>query len=888
MGNVDNTADANKSVKFASGATSAVSATTSVSATTAPWSGITGKPTKFTPDLHTHAASDITSGIFDAARIPTAIKVNSATTATSATTSVSATTTPWGGITGKPTGYTPTAHTHKPEEVGLESALKYHGVTTTKLTDGSTTKPITIGGVNHYQSAGCVVIYTTTESGDTEFVWNGESWDKLGDGVNYKVKQTPVSDPTANGSALTFIDSISQDANGVITVTKKNLNTAIKVNSATTATTAAKAVADGNGNNIVNTYATKTSIPTVNNGKLAIQVNGTETASFTANQSGNSTVNFKPGNNVTITQSGGVITINATDTNTDTHHTGKTIVGATSAATADATASNGSVWMNFIENGTVRSNTNIKGTGSVTVTADTSGNIVINGTDTKYTHPTTTGNKHIPSGGNEGQFLGWSADGTAKWVANPNTDTQSDWNETATGSSAYIKNKPTIPTSGTVSGWGFTKNAGTVTSVTVKGANGLTGSGTVSTSGTITISGAAATSATTGVSKLVTGEVSGTTYTAGEAAAAAHTHGQYLTGYTEQYKGTITGIKMNNASKGTSGVVDLGTVLTAQTQVDWNTTATTSSSYIKNKPTIPTVGYGTSVADTGCSGFAVFTTAATPTIHNMDKENVLRYIDLYDFRLIGITGNTPGIVVANYEYYSGNAFKSSEVKVPTGTTSDTVAVGNHTHASVKSATTVYSTTGSSTSTYQLLGTTASSSGAYGTIGSSLSSIKMNPSTGTLSATTFVGNLNGKINATTGTSKYYLLGHSLSSNTADSVYKNANVYMSGGALFASSDERLKTFIENVDGDPEKIKQIPKVYFHWNDDEEKNRQLGTFAQGLEKVYPELVCKDEDGTRGVSYDKLSVVSLAGIDKLYEIVQELQKKNEELEKRIKDLENK
>ena len=43
--------------------------------------------------------------------------------------------------------------------------------------------------------------------------------------------------------------------------------------------------------------------------------------------------------------------------------------------------------------------------------------------DTVYTHPTTSGNKHIPSGGSSGQFLGWDSDGTAKWVNNPNTNT---------------------------------------------------------------------------------------------------------------------------------------------------------------------------------------------------------------------------------------------------------------------------------------------------------------------------------------------------------------------------------------------------------------------------------------------------------------------------------
>lgn len=41
-------------------------------------------------------------------------------------------------------------------------------------------------------------------------------------------------------------------------------------------------------------------------------------------------------------------------------------------------------------------------------------------TDTKYTHPTTSGNKHIPSGGSDGQSLVWESDGTAKW-ANPSS-----------------------------------------------------------------------------------------------------------------------------------------------------------------------------------------------------------------------------------------------------------------------------------------------------------------------------------------------------------------------------------------------------------------------------------------------------------------------------------
>ena len=57
---------------------------------------------------------------------------------------------------------------------------------------------------------------------------------------------------------------------------------------------------------------------------------------------------------------------------------------------------------------------------SATSTSVTVGSTTFN----QYVHPTTSGNKHVPSGGSSGQFLGWSADGTATWVSNPNTDTK--------------------------------------------------------------------------------------------------------------------------------------------------------------------------------------------------------------------------------------------------------------------------------------------------------------------------------------------------------------------------------------------------------------------------------------------------------------------------------
>lgn len=38
-----------------------------------------------------------------------------------------------------------------------------------------------------------------------------------------------------------------------------------------------------------------------------------------------------------------------------------------------------------------------------------------------YSHPTSSGNKHIPAGGSAGQILRWSSDGTAQWGNDNNT-----------------------------------------------------------------------------------------------------------------------------------------------------------------------------------------------------------------------------------------------------------------------------------------------------------------------------------------------------------------------------------------------------------------------------------------------------------------------------------
>lgn len=104
-------------------------------------------------------------------------------------------------------------------DLGLDSALKFHGTSSTAITDGSTTQTVTLStGSSHKAENGCVLFY-----GNKEFVWNGSSWEELGNEGNYKVKQTAVSSPAASGTTNEFIDTISQNANGVINPTKKTL-----------------------------------------------------------------------------------------------------------------------------------------------------------------------------------------------------------------------------------------------------------------------------------------------------------------------------------------------------------------------------------------------------------------------------------------------------------------------------------------------------------------------------------------------------------------------------------------------------------------------------------------------------------------------------------------
>ena len=168
----------------------------------------------------------------------------------------------------------------------------------------------------------------------------------------------------------------------------------------------------------------------------------------------------------------------------DTTYSAATTSAAGLMSTADKTKLNGiatgaEVNQNAFSNVTVGSTTiaadgktdtlTLVAGSNVTLTPDaTNDKITIAATDTVYTHPTTAGNKHIPSGGSSGQILRWSADGTAAWGADNNTTYSAGTGISLSGttfSNSGVRSISSGSTNGTIS----VNTNGTAAEVAVKG-----------------------------------------------------------------------------------------------------------------------------------------------------------------------------------------------------------------------------------------------------------------------------------------------------------------------------------------------------------------------------------------------------------------------------------
>lgn len=324
-------------------------------------------------------------------------------------------------------------------DLGLASAMLFLGTTTTAITDGAKINPVVIGGSNKTVTAGNVVLY-----GSKEFVWTGSAWEELGNEGSYKVVQSAVGDPSASGTSNTFIATISQDTNGKITATKKTVavtNSAPTLAWGTTSTIGIVA-----GTNL------QVKMPANPNVDTKVTQNAITASDYTNwrpiiwGSSNNSTEGFTPS---TVTD--GVYTAQtlscqpSSGTIRATTFKGNLSGNASTATKATKDSADQQINTTYIKGLSIsgRTITYTKGdgtTGTITTqdtnttygVATSSANGLMSSSDkskldgiaagaNKYSHPTSSGNKHIPAGGSSGQILRWSADGTAVWGADTNT-----------------------------------------------------------------------------------------------------------------------------------------------------------------------------------------------------------------------------------------------------------------------------------------------------------------------------------------------------------------------------------------------------------------------------------------------------------------------------------
>jgi hypothetical protein len=114
---------------------------------------------------------------------------------------------------------------------------------------------------------------------------------------------------------------------------------------------------------------------------------------------------------------------------------------------------------------------------------------------------------------------------------------------------------------------------------------------------------------------------------------------------------------------------------------------------------------------------------------------------------------------------------------------------------------------------------------------------------------------------------YIAGISTSHLTGAAVYVNS----SGQLGVLASSERYKTAISPMAAAPDKVQQLRPVTFHLKSEPRGALQYGLIAEEVERVYPDLVIRDERGVvQGVRYDELTSI----------LLKEVQQQHKELER--------
>ncbi len=113
------------------------------------------------------------------------------------------------------------------------------------------------------------------------------------------------------------------------------------------------------------------------------------------------------------------------------------------------------------------------------------------------------------------------------------------------------------------------------------------------------------------------------------------------------------------------------------------------------------------------------------------------------------------------------------------------------------------------------------------------------------------------------------------------------HLTVGHVTESSDERLKTNVEEIKDALDIISEVKGVRFDWIDESKgTDRQIGLIAQEVEKVMPELVAENKDGFKSIAYGKLTSVLVECVKELKIGHDSLQVEYDTLQSRVEQIE--
>ena len=176
-------------------------------------------------------------------------------------------------------------------------------------------------------------------------------------------------------------------------------------------------------------------------------------------------------------------------------------------------------------------------------------------------------------------------------------------------------------------------------------------------------------------------------------------------------------------------------------------------------------------------------------------------------------------------------------------------------------------TGSGTISGSLL-VTGSSTLAFRVSGSSAFTGSLFVSGAVSASAGFSGSFQGDGSDLTGVGGF---PHTGSADITGSLLVTGSAFVT--SLTETSALRYKKYVKDLNSETDNIYQLRPVHFRWRDDNRKD--YGLIAEEVEKIYPDLVTKGDNGDAlGISYTKLTALLVKTIQELTDRVEKLENK--------------